>query len=444
MLKYLAIFSIFFQIFSINSAQAVCMSNCKPKHPLVRAAKILYPGKIWPSLASRKIHFDLSPVLADRLCRNTIWEKAYSYDITKLKIMSSLKNPNDLRKSPYAEELINSLISATSNFLATENDDAAKFAIKLMLEFATADYPKLQQKKRWSHTISSGALFLFAAASAFQFLEDYEHFSVADHSKIAQWLESKILNSEIRRKRNRKWHSKNDAIRGNAIKKRRDGIVVTCCNSSRFESTRLQVDNALFAGAVLFNNKSALKDALNGYFEVLNTLRKDGSLPYQTARGNAAIWYQNLGVNVMVVMAEMAANQNINLYNARSAAGMTIHDAINYLAKSIANPAIIYPYARLNLNPWHRASGKKVDPLDYRKQFGPAKMARYQQSRSQASHFLAWTVPYYKRFSETPKAITLRKQLMKIGFDPSSPPSIAPLYNDYTGANMSCLFSPLD
>ena len=38
-------------------------------------------------------------------------------------------------------------------------------------------------------------------------------------------------------------------------------------------------------------------------------------LPYQTSRGNAAIWYQNLGVNVLIAMAEMAKFQGIDLYS---------------------------------------------------------------------------------------------------------------------------------
>jgi hypothetical protein len=53
-----------------------------------------------------------------------------------------------------------------------------------------------------------------------------------------------------------------------------------------YESLRLQVDNTLMAVSLLFNDQANFRSALKGYLDVINSLRGDASLPYQTARGN--------------------------------------------------------------------------------------------------------------------------------------------------------------
>lgn len=73
-----------------------------------------------------------------------------------------------------------------------------------------------------------------------------------------------------------------------------------------YKSIRLQVNYTLMAGSLLFNNQAGFCSALKGHLDIINSLRGDGSLPYQTARGNAALWYQNLGINVLVMATEMA------------------------------------------------------------------------------------------------------------------------------------------
>ena len=131
-----------------------------------------------------------------------------------------------------------------------------------------------------------------------------------------------------------------------------------------YESGRLQVDNALMAGSILFNDVEGFKSSLKGFIDVIDTMRTDGSLPYQTARGNAAIWYQNLAINVLIAAAEMAKYQGIDLYSFKSKNGTDIHDAITFLLNSIENNEIIYEYASRNINPWQKGDGI-VDPMDY-------------------------------------------------------------------------------
>ena len=99
------------------------------------------------------------------------------------------------------------------------------------------------------------------------------------------------------------------------------------------------------AGSILYNDVDGFKSSLKGFIDVIDTMRFDGSLPYQTSRGNAAIWYQNLGINVLIAAAEMAKYQGIDLYSFKSKSGATIHDAVTFLLNSVQNTNLIHKYA---------------------------------------------------------------------------------------------------
>ena len=143
----------------------------------------------------------------------------------------------------------------------------------------------------------------------------------------------------------------------------------------------------------------------------------------------------------MVTAAELAASQDVDLYNMLSSKGMTIHDAIGFLAAALENEELVYPYAKLNARPWFKASGRKIDPVDYTKQFGGKKLAKRQWSHTLSSTFLAWLIPYTERFPESTQARNLlRVMKQKYYWSLQSSKITAPLYNDYSGASFSCLF----
>ena len=120
--------------------------------------------------------------------------------------------------------------------------------------------------------------------------------------------QAKALGRHIKFKDRSKWYG-HDGVKSPVKTAEVSGFRVNCCTPMAYESTRLQVDNALMAVSILHDDADGFASALKGYIDVLNTIRTDGSLPYQTARGNAALWYQNLGINVLVMAAEMAANR---------------------------------------------------------------------------------------------------------------------------------------
>ncbi|MDC0476675.1 alginate lyase family protein [Alphaproteobacteria bacterium] len=256
--------------------------------------------------------------------------------------------------------------------------------------------------------------------------------------------QKKILGKHIKFKKNNKWFSAHDGVKNKPIKRKVSGIGgVNCCNPMGYESSRIQVDNALMAGSILFNDIEAFKSSLKGFVDVIDTMRADGSLPYQTSRGNAAIWYHNLGINVLIAMAEMATYQGVDLYSFKSKNDTDIHDAISFLLNSLENTNLVHKYASGNINPWRSGNGVS-NPLDYKFQVGKDKIFKWQRGVNKAS-FLSWYEIYKYRFPDHDNlkrlhkiAAQTKKRLANSIDLPYEPPTL--LYNDYSGMSPSCLY----
>ncbi len=409
--------------------------------------KIKYPGSL-ANLKDRKNY--LNEKKLGNICKHKVFN--YFEDIVPYKY---LKDPKELRKSAYSEILIHKIIISSSHFFGSYNEttdqsvDAGEYTLKILEAYAKKDYPSMDQKKRYGHTIGSAGQFFHASAWALQLLENHPNFTDDRRILISNWLENKILGNHIKFKKYDSWFSSYDGVKFPPIRTKISGYSnINCCTPMGYESTRLQVDNALMAGSILFNDVEGFKSSLKGFIDVIDTMRADGSLPYQTSRGNAAIWYQNLAINVLIAAAEMAKYQGIDLYSFKSKNGTDIHDAITFLLNSIENNEIIYEYASRNMNPWQKGNGI-VDPMDYKFQLGKDKIFQWQRGRNRSS-FLAWYEIYKNRFPNhynLEKLYKLADQAQRKDFFrnirlPYKPPS--PLYNDYSGMSPSCLYYRLN
>ncbi|MDA8574970.1 alginate lyase family protein [Alphaproteobacteria bacterium] len=409
--------------------------------------KIKKPGEIFSGLSDRAER--IAQNHAGGICRSSRMRLNYTADVETRKFF---KDPNELRKTPFAEILTHKLIVSSSKYFGTGDTKAADYAIRIMTGYAQRDYPALFQDRRYSHTLSSAAQFLFAASIAHTMLLPYEGYPQTDQELVADWLKRKALGPHIKYKDKSKWFG-HDGVRGQIKTVNVSGYDVNCCTPAGYESARLQVDNTLMVASILFHDDAAFASALKGYIDLISTARADGSLPYQTARGNAALWYQNLGINVLVMAAEMAANQGVDLYRYEAPSGATLHTAIAFLARAMARPELIFSYAKRNINPWRKGNGI-VDPDDHTKQLGQFKIPKLQRN---GASFLAWFEPYQRRFPDHPN-IKLMQEITAKLVDPKSSQSWnkvslpyamhnaksrGGLFNDYTGTNLSCVFKNL-
>lgn len=382
-----------------------------------------------------------------KICKHRYRIFDYSEKITPYK---HLKDPKELRKSSYSEILIHKIIMGSSHFFGSNDNileggiDAGEHTLSVLEAYAKKNYPSMDQKKRYGHTIGSSSQFFHSSAWAMQLLANHPNLTKERKTLINNWLKNKILGKHIKFKKNGSWFAGHDGVKQAPIKVKISGISnINCCTPMGYESTRLQVDNALMAGSILYNDIDGFKSSLKGFIDVIDTMRFDGSLPYQTSRGNAAIWYQNLGINVLIAAAEMAKYQGIDLYSFKSKSGATIHDAITFLLNSVKNTNLIHKYASRNINPWRKGNGV-TDPFDYKFQLGADKIFKWQRGAHKAS-FLAWYEIYKYNFPNHPNLENLHElankakdRLYNIIELPHKPPG--PLFNDYSGTSTSCLY----
>lgn len=167
------------------------------------------------------------------------------------------------------------------------SDDSGPIGLSVLTltSYAARDDPALSQKSRYAHTLGRAAQFLFAASVAHAILQAFDGYTAADQAIVGGWLKRKTLGRPIKYKDRSKWYG-SEGVKGALTEIGVSGQLVNCCLPMAYESLWLQVDNTLMAVSLLFNDQANFRSALKGYLDVINSLRGDASLPYQTARGN--------------------------------------------------------------------------------------------------------------------------------------------------------------
>lgn len=90
----------------------------------------------------------------------------------------------------------------------------------------------------------------------------------------------------------------------------------------------------------LNNDRKLIDFGVTTFKEAIDQLNPDGSMPLEMARHENAIHYQGFALQPLVLIAEFAAQRHIDLYS-YSAHGLTLHDAIVFYGRAIADPSII-------------------------------------------------------------------------------------------------------
>lgn len=160
---------------------------------------------------------------------------------------------------------------------------------------------------------------------------------------------------------------------------------------------RWSVDNkgylwASFAMAygIIADDEAYVRQATRIYQGAIRAMRSDGSLPNDSSRGGSAVHYTNKAIASLVLTAEFAAGQGVDLYSF-SSGGNTIHSAIDFLVRATRQPALIAGYAAEDTGASFRgfdANNQKVDWV-----------------RTSSA---GWTAYYLKRFPEMSTAQGLR------------------------------------
>lgn len=186
------------------------------------------------------------------------------------------------------------------------------------------------------------------------------------------------------------------------------------CNNHRYLRDTV---NIMWGALDADNNR--YRKGIERYQVALRQMRADGSLPLETARGARALWYQNYAISMLVTIAETATQQGHDLY-ALKIEGRSLHHAIAFLIKAIAQPKIVFAYARANRNPGPAHDWREQD-------------LRFTEPRGRWHH-MAWTETYMARFPNHANTRHIRKQLPWLIED-------RPLLSRIAGGNTSCMFA---
>jgi poly(beta-D-mannuronate) lyase len=193
---------------------------------------------------------------------------------------------------------------------------------------------------------------------------------------------------------------------------------------SRLNNHRYLSNSVDMAWGALRGNDELFRAGVESFFVALEQMRADGSLPLETARGARALWYQRHAIASLVAIAEMAAVQGYDLY-AIDEDGRSLHQAVEFLARAIADPALVLAYADANRNPG-QYDNHLVQDLSF--------MAR----RGHDRHYMAWLEPYRARFPERAATRTL------VGLLGAFDASPRPMVDEFSGGNMTCFFALTD
>ncbi len=105
---------------------------------------------------------------------------------------------------------------------------------------------------------------------------------------------------------------------------------------------------------------------IDTFKRALTDMNADGSFPGEMARGEGALRYQHFAIEPLVLIAEVAARQGIDLYSL-SADGRSLHTAVDFAISAINDPTLIEKYTSETQN-------------------------------FSAPNGLGWAEPYYQRF----------------------------------------------
>ena len=95
---------------------------------------------------------------------------------------------------------------------------------------------------------------------------------------------------------------------------------------------------------ILTSDDKLYRRGLSQYARAIGQMNPDGSLPLEMARHENALHYQSFALAPLVMIAELAARQGIDLYSLR-VNGHTIGDAVDFLVQASADPSLVKKYA---------------------------------------------------------------------------------------------------
>ena len=227
------------------------------------------------------------------------------------------------------------------------NEKVCKNGLKTILQYADGPYP--EQKQPWQGgknkkpSLAKYAINTYLTSMAVDFLAIY-HTKVGltdrEISSTDKWL--RYLVKEYKKPPKNKFRS---------------DYGINAINDA--QNHWISSSSAVMSVGSWLADEKLFSVGLKQWEKTISTIRNDGSLPHEAARGSRAMWYTGLTIGKLMRIAETARQQGVDLYS-KEVKGKSIHDAVAFYIRAIENPELIWKYAKYN-----KSSGGKIS---YKKQ----------------------------------------------------------------------------
>jgi poly(beta-D-mannuronate) lyase len=130
----------------------------------------------------------------------------------------------------------------------------------------------------------------------------------------------------------------NTVVRNQIAVPGRPGVGGDCCNNMLYWRG-LQAT----ATGIVTSDPDLLNWGMATYRRALEDMNDDGSLPGEMGRGVRALHYQSFAIWPLIMIAELAERQGYALYT-MDIDGKTVHLAVDFLMRALADPSVLKPY----------------------------------------------------------------------------------------------------
>ncbi len=120
---------------------------------------------------------------------------------------------------------------------------------------------------------------------------------------------------------------------------------------------------------VLSNDNELFRFGVDTFKQAVGQEDSNGAFPLEMARHENAIHYQSFALQPLLMVAEFATRQNIDLY-ACTENGRTIRNAVTFLGKATADPTVVKQYTT-DEQKTHFSAGDLAELEFYFARFGP-------------------------------------------------------------------------
>ena len=122
---------------------------------------------------------------------------------------------------------------------------------------------------------------------------------------------------------------------------------------------------------ILASDNGLFQSGIATYRQAIAGIGPDGSFPKEMVRHENAMGYQGFALEPLVLIAQLASRQDIDLYGFQ-AGGHTIRDAVVFFGRALEDPGLIKPYASEAQTPVPLTNERLGDMPFFIAHFGPA------------------------------------------------------------------------